>query len=85
MPKKKKTTKGQLGEATKLDRVPRQFLPDMSEEDLDAKQAALSTRRRQGGPVLEEPGDDPEEEEGLVARGFFRDKRVPPTELELPE
>lgn len=85
MPKKKKTTKGELSEATKLDRVPRQFLPDISDDDLDAKQAAMSTRRRQGGPVLEEPDDDTTDDEELVARGFFRDPGVPPTELEPPQ
>ena len=83
--KKKQTTKGELGEATKLGNIPRQFLPDMSSEDLDARQAAMSTRRRPGGPELEDQTEEDPEEDNLVAKGFFRDRGVPPTELEEPE
>ncbi|MDX1477120.1 MAG: hypothetical protein R3301_05410 [Saprospiraceae bacterium] len=85
MPDKKKTSKGQLGEASKLENVSREFLPEPSEAQLDAKQAAISTRRRQGGPVLDDQVDESAEDEDTGRSFLPDDDEVPPTDLEEPE
>lgn len=71
-----------MGEASNLDNVPRAFMPDLSADDLDSKQEAISTRRRQGGPELDDPSVDEPEDDDAAERGFFIDPEVPATDLE---
>lgn len=76
------TEEGSAGEAQRqrpdATRGPADEEAPLSDEDLDARQAAIGERRRQGGPPLDAP----------LTRGVLEEladaQDVPPTECEEP-